>query len=88
MNYDELVEQQGWNDETMLGLALQFIKDRGLWEAFESTLELQAIEENEIVGPSRNSAAVTSTWRETPRASSILMSSSSKRISKAVSFSV
>jgi len=48
MNYDELVEQQGWNDETMLGLALQFIKDRGLWEAFESTLELQAIEENEI----------------------------------------
>jgi hypothetical protein len=29
-----------------------------------------------------------STWRETPRASSILMSSSSKRISKAVSFSV
>jgi len=32
------------------------------------------------LGPSRNSAAVTSTWRETPRASSILMSPS-KRIS-------
>jgi hypothetical protein len=40
------------------------------------------------VGPSRNSAAVMSTWRETPRASSILMSSSSKRTYKAVSFSV
>src|SRR5208337_3548937 len=33
----------------------------------------------QYVGPSRNSAAVTSTWRETPRASSILMSPS-KRI--------
>ena len=43
--------------------------------------------ESEALGPSRNSAAVTSTWRETPRASSILVSPS-KRISKAVSFSV
>ncbi len=46
----DVMEQQGWNEDTMLCLAVQFIKQHKLDDEFEAFLDDRADKENEEAG--------------------------------------
>lgn len=43
----EVIDRQGWTDDTLLSLADRFIRERGLIDQFGEWLEVLAEEENE-----------------------------------------
>lgn len=44
---DDVIEEQGWNDNSVAKVALRFIDDEGLMEEFENYVASMAEEENE-----------------------------------------
>jgi hypothetical protein len=43
----EIQEQQGWTDDTMLDLAEEFIQTQKLWPSYEKYLNERARDEND-----------------------------------------
>lgn len=46
MDYEEIAEAQGWDEDSLLGLMAGFIDKRGLRDEFSGWCEAAAAEEN------------------------------------------
>ena len=63
----DLIDQQGWNDETMLRLYDEFIARAGLDDAFAEYLELVAKEENNEIDSASNPAGINTDGATGPK---------------------
>lgn len=52
---EEIIEEQGWNDHTVMELLFQYIENQGSMDALQDFLAHQAAEENEEEEPARRS---------------------------------